>query len=118
MEILNKLIRAYQDEESQLKIKKEAVDKALHAKALNNHLIGRLERLFQTADGPAKIKEWIKATEGKPAWDSLKNADLVDEDNHRFLIEKAGVEDFPLQRLYWVTFFQTLRKRNKQDGRN
>jgi hypothetical protein len=117
-DILNAIDKAYQKEREQLDAKKKALSEAgdLHlTKRLNNHLIGRLERLFQNAANQEKIQEWVQETKDKPAGNALKNADLVDKD-HKFLF-RANINDFEFQRVYWITFFQALRKMNKQDGK-
>jgi CRISPR-associated protein Csx10 len=119
-DILKKIDEAYQEEREQLEVKKKALREAgdLHlTKRLNNHLIGRLERLFKfkNYDNKEKIQEWVQETKDKPAGNALKNADLVDKD-HKFLF-RADINKFEFQRVYWITFFQTLRKMNKQDGK-
>lgn len=116
-ELLTKIRESYKREEARVIVKSKAIKNA-EAKRLNNHLTGRLERLFERSDSAQKIFDWIKETQGKPAGDALKKADLVDFD-HKFDIKHNGNagEDWELQKVYWITFFQTLRKKNKADGK-
>ncbi|MBK8652928.1 MAG: hypothetical protein IPN20_03160, partial [Haliscomenobacter sp.] len=118
-QVLKNLIAAYEKEETLIKVKSNAIKDAQNAKHINNHLIGRLERLFERSGSKEDIFKWIKETQGKPAGDALRKADLVDHD-HEFKIE-ANQEDLKdnmdLQKIYWTTFFQTLRKINKKNGR-
>lgn len=116
--ILKELVEAFEKEKEQLEIKSKAIEHAQKAKRINNHLIGRLERLVERSSSEREISDWVKETKGKPAGDALRKADLVDFD-HIFDIS-AGQEiksNWLLQKLYWITFFQTLRKINKKNGK-
>ncbi|MBX2929797.1 MAG: hypothetical protein KF852_18330 [Saprospiraceae bacterium] len=116
--VLTKIKEAFEQEREGLDVKSLAINTAQKAKHLNNHLIGRMERLFEHSGSANGIFEWIKETHGKPAGDALRKADLVDYD-HKFNLkphDKIG-NDWRLQKLYWTTFFQTLRKKNKADGK-
>lgn len=116
--ILKGLRQAFEDEKKKLDVKSNAIADAQKAKSMNNHLIGRMERLFERSSSEREIFYWIKETQGKPAGDALKKADLVDFD-HRFniKIERNSEKEWSLQKLYWITFFQTLRKINKKNGK-
>lgn len=119
-EVLRELKEAFDSEQKDLHIKKQAIEDAKKkgAKRLNNHLIGRMERLFERSQSAQEIKEWIKETQGKPAGDSLKKAGLVDYDHIFNLNPHSEIgDDWKLQKCYWITFFQTLRKMNKKDGK-
>jgi CRISPR-associated protein Csx10 len=110
---------AYEKEKRQLEVKSKATKDAGNAKRINNHLIGRMERLFERSSSADAISDWINETKGKPAGDALQKADLVDYE-YKFKINRSsGAEDdwdWNLQKIYWITFFQTLRKKNKLDG--
>lgn len=116
--LLSDLLKAFEEEKRQLEVKKKAIEAAQKAKRINNHLIGRMERLFERCNSAEEIHAWIKETQGKPAGDALRKADLVNHD-HKFDLSANGIvkDDWPLQKLYWTTFFQTLRKKNKSDGK-
>ncbi len=117
-EIVRELLAAFNDENRQLEVKSNAIADAQKAKRINNHLIGRMERLFERSGSEREIFAWIKETQGKPAGDALKKPDLVDYD-HRFDMRTSQENkgNWPLQKLYWLTFFQTLRKINKKNGK-
>lgn len=113
--ILNEIGRLYTQQEKELKVKTQAIkDAPKYAGGLSNHLIGRLERLFESSRNNESINTWIKETEGKPAGDALKKAGLV---NHMHKFSFKGKEE-SLEQIYWTTFFQTLRKKNKTYGHN
>jgi len=123
--ILDNIIKNFKNQESIIKAKTKAIhDTNLpeYARSLKNHLIGRMERLFESSQDPKEIQEWIgncfkNNAASKPAGEALQKAGLVnDNNNHEFLLNKSGEESFELQRLYWITFFQTLRKKNKSNG--
>lgn len=123
--VLVRIKEAFDAENAQLSVKTDAIKAARKAKRINNHLIGRMERLFERSSSPKEISDWIKETQGKPAGDALRKADLVDHD-HKFDLkigqeqekkEEEQKDNWPLQKLYWTTFFQTLRKKNKSDGK-
>lgn len=114
--ILEEIEKVYSEEHRKVEAKTKAIEDAgKQAKKLNNHQIGRLERLFENSTTEEEINEWVEQTRGKPAEDALKNARLIDE-NHRLTIERYGMRDFQLLRIYWITYFQTLRKKNKTNG--
>lgn len=113
--ILDEIEKMYLEEQKKVEAKTKAIDDAGKGKMLNNHLIGRLERLFESSSTVGQINEWIEQTRSKPAGEALKNARLLDED-HRLRIERHGISDFPLLRIFWITYFQTLRKKNKTNG--
>lgn len=116
--VLVKIKEAFDAENDHLSVKTNAIEAAQKAKRINNHLIGRMERLFERSSSPKEIHDWINEIQGKPAGDALRKADLVDHD-HKFDLSANGnvKDDWPLQKLYWTTFFQTLRKKNKSDGK-
>jgi CRISPR-associated protein Csx10 len=118
--ILRDLQEAFSAEQKELGIKQKAIQAAERrgARRLNNHLIGRMERLFERSQSAQEIEEWIKETKDKPAGDGLKKAGLVDY-NHRFSLNPQSEigDNWNLQKRYWITFFQTLRKLNKKDGK-
>lgn len=112
--VLRDLQAAFDIEQIERQIKKKALEAAKLSKRPNNHLICRLERLFERSTSTHDIVKWIDETRGKPAGDALKNTNLVDYDhNFDFKIDAPWQQ----QRLYWITFFQTLRKLNKKDGK-
>ncbi|MDX2245359.1 MAG: RAMP superfamily CRISPR-associated protein [Bacteroidia bacterium] len=118
---LVKIKEAFDAEKERLSVKTEAIKAANNkVKRINNHLIGRMERLFERSISAEEIHAWIKETQGKPAGDALRKADLVNHD-HKFDLkigqEKESKDNWHLQKLYWTTFFQTLRKKNKSDGK-
>jgi CRISPR-associated protein Csx10 len=114
--ILDEIYMMYLEEQKKVGAKTKAIEDAgKPIKTLKNHQIGRLERLFENSTTEEEINEWIENTRNKPTGDALKNARLIDE-GHRFRIERHGISDFPLLRVYWITYFQTLRKKNKANG--
>lgn len=115
---LAKIQIAYKVEAKQITVKTTAIGEVQKSKQINNHLIGRMERLFERSSSAQEIHDWIKETQGKPAGDALRKADMVDYD-HKFDLTANGkvTDDWPLQKIYWITFFQTLRKKNKSDGK-
>jgi CRISPR-associated protein Csx10 len=118
--VLKQLKEAYDSEQKGLRIKQQAIlaAKRKGANRVNNHLIGRMERLFELSTSDQEIENWIKETQGKPAGDGLKKAGLVDYD-HKFKLDPHDKlrGNWDLQKLYWITFFRTLRKLNKKDGK-
>lgn len=115
--ILRELKGAFDTEQKDLHIKQQAIKDAKN-KGAKNHLIGRMERLFERSNSAQEIEEWIKETQGKPAGDGLKKAGLVDYDHTFNLDPHSEVRgNWNLQKRYWITFFQTLRKLNKKDGK-
>ncbi|MEZ4829281.1 MAG: hypothetical protein R3C61_23785 [Bacteroidia bacterium] len=116
--VLAKIQETFEAEKIQTSVKTRAIEAAQKAKRINNHLIGRMERLFERSGSDKDIFAWIKETQGKPAGDALRKADLVDHDHKFELHACAEVKDnWPLQKLYWITFFQTLRKKNKSNDK-
>jgi CRISPR-associated protein Csx10 len=117
--VLQDLKKAFDVEIEELRIKQLAIKTAKDKRPkINNHLIGRMERLFERSQLAQEIEEWIKETQGKPAGDGLKKAGLVDYDHEFNLDPHSEIGDnWDLQKCYWNTFFQTLRKLNKKDGK-
>jgi hypothetical protein len=118
--VLKQLKVAYDSEQKDLRIKQQAIlaAKRKGANIVKNHLIGRMERLFERSSSDQEIENWIKETQDKPAGDGLKKAGLVDYD-HKFKLDPHDKlrGNWDLQKLYWITFFRTLRKLNKKDGK-
>lgn len=114
--LIKTLIQHYQDSLEEENLKTSAIAQALDTplKILNNHQIGRLERVFEIKRSESEVQAWINDTKGKPLGEALKKAHLVNDD-YEFRFRKDIAKDkYNLQRLFWITFFQTLRKRNKQ----
>jgi CRISPR-associated protein Csx10 len=83
-------------------------------KSLNNHLVGRLERMIVEKNTRNDIITFINSLKDKPAWDALKNARLLEE---LLAFNVGGNEDeekLEQAKAYWISFFRTLRKVNKQ----
>lgn len=113
-ELLKEILRHYECEQEELKVMAKAIHDSRKLKGkLNNHLIGRLERLLERSTNEETIKRWIAETKGKPAGDALQRTGLVDDD-HKFKLNKTDSGDFTLNKRYWLTFFRTLRKLNKK----
>lgn len=116
--VLQKLQKAYDGENEKLEVKKKAIEEASSRSIrINNHLIGRMELLFERSSSAREIEEWINQTQSKPAGDALKKTGLVDYDHKFDLKIRDKDNEWSLQKLYWITFFQTLRKINKKDGK-
>lgn len=130
---LNQIRNAFHVEEKQLKVKTKAIESAQKQfTGIKNHLIGRVEALFQRATSQEYVDDWVKAlfrtnSSGKPAAEALLNAGILHEVPDKEFKE-TGVKvkfaetglvnlSFDLTQIYWITFFQTLRKKNKSDGK-
>ncbi|MCW5925084.1 MAG: hypothetical protein KIS77_22400 [Saprospiraceae bacterium] len=131
--ILVEIQNKYKAEEKQIEVKTKAIKAAQKSyKGIKNHLIGRVEAVFQRATSQEYVDDWINAlfranSSGKPAAEKLLNAEILHEVSDKELKEtgvkakfaKTGLGELPfeLTRIYWITFFQTLRKKNKSDGK-
>lgn len=118
--LLNEILSTYAKQMDELSAKNAAISDATKIGGLKNHLIGRLERLFMQSDSEEKILSWFNDI-NKPAKDALIKAELFDDSKDRFKLDKykpsKNERAFELQKIYWITFFQTLRKQNKANGR-
>jgi CRISPR-associated protein Csx10 len=118
---IQKIHRYYAREEALHKVKKAALEKLAPNNSwsgnLNNHLIGRLERLFKNALNETEIIKWMNDAKGKPALESIKKAGFVDKDD-KFIFERTICgNNWKMQQAYWATYFRALRKRNKEHKR-
>jgi len=93
-------------------------DASEFTRSLNSHLIGRLERMITEIDTREGITTWINALEGKPAWNSLQDARLLKKLQEFDRGGETEKEKLDLSKAYWITFFRTLRKKNKQKKTN
>lgn len=87
------------------------------SKKLTGHLISRMEAMLVRYNKPGEVedvKKWMKEVEDKPAGDKLKSANLMD-DLIAYRIPGKEIKEPTYINLYWVTFFQTLRKLNKKE---
>ncbi len=131
--LLADLLKAFEEEKGQLEVKNKAIEAAQKPyKGIKNHLIGRVESVFQRAISEEYVNEWIKAlfrsdSSGKPAAEALLKSGILHEVSDKEFKEKGvkakfaetglGHLAFENTRIYWITFFQTLRKKNKSDGK-
>jgi hypothetical protein len=115
-DLTHQILAAYQASTADEKLKTKAIAEALNLnkKALNNHQISRLERLFELKSSFDEVNKWIADTKGKPLGESLRKAYLVNDDHGFVFYQKEEPRDFKKEQLYWTTFFQTLRKQNKK----
>lgn len=121
--ILDKIVENFNYQQSIIKVKTKAIQDASssgNTRLLKNHLIGRMERLFESSQTPEEIQEWVgncfkNNAASKPAGETLQKAGLINDKNE-FSLNKSGEKIFEFQKHYWITFFQTLRKKNKSNG--
>ena len=102
----------FEREQKELKVMTKAMESAekTGGQKLKNHLIGRMELLFERSDEKKDITGWMKEAQGQPVIDALKGVGIVNEDG---VFQFVYPHDFMLEKLYWRTFFQMLRKLNK-----
>lgn len=113
--LLEQIKTAHERDQLILEVKLQAVKEALKMEdkaTPNNHLISRMNRLFEQSQSRGEIIRWVNNTKGKPAGDAMKKAHLLNPDHH-FLFKWSKEEEFFLDKIYWTTFFQTLRKKKK-----
>jgi len=111
--ILKSIYEKYNQETCLNKLKEQAINAAENKgeNKINNHLIGRIEHWFKNANSLSDIKKWLDDIKGKSAEESLKKADLLNE------LEKLTT-DFKNNKIYWLTYLQTLRKINKRNNKS
>lgn len=117
LDVLDDIYTRFEQQKLEATIMKKAIDDAQEQErrkaSINNHLISRMEQLFERKNRFNEIDEWIAKTKGKPAGEALKKADLINDD-HQFKLNRS--RDFSTEKLYWLTFFRTLRKLNKKEN--
>lgn len=110
---LHKINDSFMADQAVLQAKSLAIkDAKNNSKHILNHQISRLERLFERSNYPEAISEWIANAKDKPAWEALKKVGIVDGKSGSD-INRPKLDGFLLQRVYWITYFQTMRKLNK-----
>jgi len=120
LDILDEIVKEARKAEEHNKIRTEAVDAALNLRGtrrLNNHQIGRLEMMFHQVKNQVEVENWLRNVKNKPLGEALMKAKLLlsryeDRVVFRYPTEDSG--SWENEQLYWITFFQTLRKLNKQ----
>lgn len=124
---LIKILGTYKKEEQRVIIRSRAIEKVQgNFKVLNeklkNHLIGRLEAVINEKKSKSELAKWLESIKGKPADEALIKArlkkDLEGFDTMVDIIDKQNdIDRFELAQIYWLTFFQTLRKMKKAHER-
>lgn len=128
-EILIRISETYERQKTESLVKLRAIETAKRDRRrikLTNHQLGRLERAFQQSKSDTGLQNWVKtavtsrssSTKLKQLGEALKKARLLSADNG-FASRKLEIgeidysQNFEWRKLYWITYFQTLRKLNK-----
>jgi CRISPR-associated protein Csx10 len=101
-----------------------------YKRKLKSHLVSRLEGMIEESSSRKSFEEKLNLLEGKPAWKVLGDAGLLKELKGSFVdgeishaIEKLFHDNVSLQpavdreslsKSYWLYFFKSLRKINKE----
>ncbi len=92
----------------------EQVVKKDNRSPLSNHLIGRMISMIKEAKDYGTIEHYIAELKNKQAFRELQKARIINRsDVFEFKIPENN-SLFQLDRIYWLTYFQALRKIKKQ----
>lgn len=119
--ILQEIEKHKRERQIEESLESKAIESAKRkADKLNNHQCGRIEQVFVHAEASSRrVLDFLNDVKGKPIGESLSKANILLSRDKDVNINIPGInnEEQPLwkyQRHYWLAFFRSLRKFNKQ----
>lgn len=124
--IIIEIDRLKQEKQTEQLLETIAIEEArkkanrLNNHRLNNHQCGRLENILVVSEaGEQKLIAFLNDVKSKPLGDSLAKANILLSRDKEISLGIPGVKpnqhlEWKHQRHYWLSFFRSLRKFNKQ----